>query len=103
PFDRLFQRHFFRLYVLGNGRVDLALIDVGTIATSANRDRSIIMLEGLDGRDGSGATPLEPTGGLLRDQIDSAVDTDGKDLFDIRQIGRFAVMQDERPIAAKTR
>src|SRR5690606_22385921 len=91
PFNGLLKRYRLRLDVLGDGGVDLALIDIGAIAASANGDRTVFMLEGLNSRHRAGA--LEAASGLLRQQIDGAIEANGEQLFDVWKIGVFAVAQ----------
>ncbi len=59
-FERLLERDLLGLDALGQGGVDLALVDVGAIAAIAHRDRAIGVLEGLDRGDRRMPRPKRP-------------------------------------------
>src|SRR6185437_3886975 len=102
--ERLLERDLVRLHRPGQGRIDLTLVHIGPVAAVADRNRAIGMLERFDCGDRR-LVPAEASaaGGLLRQEVDRAVEPDREHLLDIGEVGVGAFMQNERSVAADAR
>ena len=99
--DRLVHGHLFGFAVLGERGVDLAVLDVRTVA--AGQDLHLAAGSGCSPSSliTVGAAPPARCGGLLGQQAHGAIDADLEHLLGTAEARIFAVVLDVRPEAAE--
>ena len=101
--DRLLERHRHRVLALGQRRIDLLEIDIGSVFAVADGDLAAVRMlaQLLQRRRRSAVAAASALGLLLGDDRHGAVEADREHVLDAFEIGVGAVMQHERPVAAE--